>query len=62
MNAFSRQAVVDQLTTQLAERRRTARGRRAAYLALAQAILDDQRDLTSVEPHGLQPDRSPVAA
>ena len=61
MNAFNRQAVVDQLATQLADRRRTAHGRRAAYLALAQAILADEHDLT-LEPHTLQPDRSPVAA
>jgi hypothetical protein len=61
MNAFSRQAVVDQLTAQLAERRRTASGRRAAYLALAQAILNDEHDLT-LDPHRLQPDRAPVAA
>jgi hypothetical protein len=35
MNPLSRDAVVDQLTSQLAERR----GRRNAYVALARAIL-----------------------
>ena len=44
MNTFSRQTVVDRLAAELAERRRTAGPRRAAYLALAQAILSDDLD------------------
>jgi len=40
MNPLSRDAVVDQLTSQLAERR----GRRSAYLALARAILSEDFD------------------
>ncbi|MDQ3809334.1 MAG: hypothetical protein M3336_03495 [Chloroflexota bacterium] len=35
------QSVVDQMTSTLAERRRLARDRRAAYVALARAILSD---------------------
>lgn len=40
MNPLSRNAVVDQLTSQLAERR----GRRNAYIALARAILLEEPD------------------
>jgi hypothetical protein len=43
MTALSTHSVVDRMVAQLAERRRT----RAAYLALAQAILsDDQADVS----------------
>ena len=42
MNSFSRHNVVNQMTTELAERRRTSRARRTAYLALALAILGDE--------------------
>jgi hypothetical protein len=41
MNSMS--SVVDQLSNELAERRRTAGGRRAAYLALARAILVEEQ-------------------
>jgi hypothetical protein len=42
MNTLSRRSVVNQITTELAERRRTSRARRTAYLALALAILGDE--------------------
>jgi hypothetical protein len=41
MNTWSSQYVVDQLTSQLAERRQQVRDRRSAYLALARAIVSD---------------------
>jgi hypothetical protein len=41
MQAFSSQAVVDRMVVELGERRRRALERRAAYLALARAVLDD---------------------
>ncbi len=41
MNTWNRQTVTDQLTSMLAERRREARDRQSAYLALARAILSD---------------------
>jgi hypothetical protein len=42
MNSLSSRSIVDQMASQLAERRRTSIGRRAAYIALAQAILMDE--------------------
>jgi hypothetical protein len=42
MNGFSRQMVVEQMTHELAERRRTSASRRRAYLALALAILGEE--------------------
>jgi len=39
MQSLSTHSVVDQMTYELAARRRTAVGRRAAYLALARAIV-----------------------
>jgi hypothetical protein len=65
MNGFSRHSVVDQMTAELAERRHTAHGRRAAYLALAQAILCDETELgfpISLDRQPIALDRSPVAA
>jgi hypothetical protein len=58
MNTLSRDAVVNHLATTLAERRRTAISRRAAYLALAQAILMDD-----LQDHFTRPDleRQPTA-
>src|SRR5258708_5084236 len=41
MNGFTRDSVVDQLASTLAERRHNSIGRRTAYLALARAILMD---------------------
>ena len=42
MNSLSSRSVVDQMASDLAERRRTSIGRRAAYISLAQAILSDE--------------------
>jgi hypothetical protein len=42
MHRLSCHSVVDQIATELAERRRQTHNRRAAYLALAQAILNDE--------------------
>jgi hypothetical protein len=42
MNTLSRHTVLNQMTAELAERRRTTRARRTAYLALALAILGDE--------------------
>ena len=42
MSNLNTQNVIDQMVSQLAERRQTAVGRRAAYLNLARAILVDQ--------------------
>jgi hypothetical protein len=39
MNGLNTHSVVEQMTHQLATRRRAMAGRRAAYLALARAIL-----------------------
>ena len=47
---LSRDAVVDQLTSQLAERRRTNLRRREAYLALARAILSDESQDSDGQP------------
>jgi hypothetical protein len=41
MNTWTSQAVTDQLTSMLAERRRLTRERHSAYLALARAIVSD---------------------
>jgi hypothetical protein len=41
MKSLNSRSVVDQLATQLAARRTTSIGRRTAYVALAQAILND---------------------
>jgi hypothetical protein len=65
MNGFSRHSVVDQMTAELAERRHTAHCRRAAYVALAQAILCDETELgfpISLDRQPIALDRSPVAA
>ena len=43
MTTLSTHSVVDRMVAQLAERRRASIGRRAAYLALAQAILSDEQ-------------------
>ena len=43
MTSLSTHSVVDRMVAQLAERRRANIGRRAAYLALAQAILSDEQ-------------------
>jgi hypothetical protein len=58
MNTLSRDAVVDHLASTLAERRRTAIRRRAAYLALARAILMDD-----LQEHFTRPEleRQPTA-
>ena len=50
MNALSKHTVVNVMTTELAERRRTAHARRAAYLALAEAILADEHDAYRQSP------------
>jgi hypothetical protein len=50
MNSLSTHSVVDRMVAQLAERRRTSTGRRAAYLALAHAILTDERADQLVSP------------
>jgi hypothetical protein len=42
MSSLSTHSVVDRMVAQLAERRRSSIGRRAAYVALAQAILNDE--------------------
>ena len=42
MQSLSRESIVDEMVSQLGERRRAAIGRRSAYLALARAILMDQ--------------------
>jgi hypothetical protein len=42
MTSLSTHSVVDQMVAQLAAQRRANIGRRAAYLALAQAILSDE--------------------
>ena len=68
MNSLSSHSVVEQLTSELAERRRDRTGRNAAYLALANAILSNRvpRDRTSVdaafERHLNVIERSPIAA
>ena len=43
MTSLSTHSVVDRMVAHLAERRRATIGRRAAYLALAQAILSDEQ-------------------
>jgi hypothetical protein len=44
MNGMSTQSIVEQMTSELAERRRATLGRRAAYLAMAKVILpSDER-------------------
>jgi hypothetical protein len=48
MNSMS--IVVDQLTSELSEYRQTARGRQAAYQALAHAILGDDESALLVAP------------
>ena len=54
MKSLSTHSVVEQMTYELAARRRTMVGRRAAYLALARAIvLGDERQERLV-PHGAQ--------
>jgi hypothetical protein len=40
--ALTRDRVVDSMVAELAERRRTAEGRRAGYVALARAIMADE--------------------
>jgi hypothetical protein len=49
MKSLSTHSVVEQMTYELAARRRTRVGRRAAYLALARAIVqsDGQEQLAS---------------
>ncbi len=42
MHRLSCHSVVDQIATELAERRRQTRARRASYLALAQAIINEE--------------------
>jgi hypothetical protein len=42
MQSLSRESIVDQMVSQLAERRHAAIGRRSAYLALARAILTEE--------------------
>jgi hypothetical protein len=52
----SMSSVVDQLVSELAERRRTARSRQAGYVALARAIVaDDQPELLVVPAFERQP-------
>jgi hypothetical protein len=54
MNSLNSQSVVEQMTNELAARRRTMVVRRAAYLTLARAIvLSDERQERLV-PHGVQ--------
>jgi hypothetical protein len=48
MHRLSCPSVVDQIATELAERRRQTHSRRVAYLALAQAILNDEFASTNV--------------
>ena len=50
MTSLSTHSVVDRMVAQLAERRRASLGRRAAYLALAQAILSDEQADRLVSP------------
>ena len=42
MHGLTANSVVDQIVTELRERRHTSNGRRAMYLALARAILSDE--------------------
>jgi hypothetical protein len=68
MDSLSSHSVVEQMTSELAERRRDRTGRNAAYLSLARAILSNRepRDRTSVdsafERHLSLIERSPLAA
>jgi hypothetical protein len=59
--------VVDQIVTELAERRQSTFSRRAAYLALARAIVNEERaplaaslafDLERESPASTQPSRA----
>ena len=52
MNSLNAHTVVDRMVAELAERRLSRSGRRAAYIALAQAILnDDSADLAKSAAH-----------
>jgi hypothetical protein len=50
MTTLITHSVVDRMVAQLAERRRASIGRRAAYLALAQAIVSDEQADRLVSP------------
>jgi hypothetical protein len=50
MNTLTSHSVVDRMTADLAERRHMKMHRRAAYVALARAILNDDRVEMPVEP------------
>jgi hypothetical protein len=54
MNGLNTHSVVEQMTSQLAARRRTTVGRRAAYVALARAILSSDECQERLVPTGLQ--------
>lgn len=66
MNTLSSRSVVDQMVSQLAERRTTRISRHAAYSTLAQAILSDpSQHVLSVATLDRQPTpihQAPVAA
>jgi hypothetical protein len=54
MKSFSTHTVVEQMTNELAARRRARIGYRAAYLALARAIVVDNERLERLVPQGSQ--------
>jgi hypothetical protein len=54
MNGLNTHSVVEQMTSQLAARRRTTVGRRAAYVALARAILSSDECQERLVSTGLQ--------
>ena len=52
MQSLSTHSVVEQMTYELAARRRATVGRRAAYLALARAIVQSDADQERHAPQG----------
>ncbi len=54
MQSLSTHSVVEQMTYELAARRRATVGRRAAYLALARAIVQSDAGQERLAPQGAQ--------